>query len=256
MGDNLPLRGKVALVTGSGRGAGAGIALAFAEAGADVALTARTTTEIEAIAAEVRAMGRRAIAVTADVSDLGQLAGLIERTVSELGGLDILVNNAGSASSPAFVDTTVEHVKAKFRLIVSAPFELARLALPHMLTRRGASIINILSPGVCRAPSGAYYISKAAMTERMAADLGPKIRVNAIIAGPTETPALPKLMEERPDVRQAVAGAVRMRRIGTPADIGAAAVFLASPAAAFITGALMPVDGGEVEEPTPVSAGL
>jgi 7-alpha-hydroxysteroid dehydrogenase len=262
MSGNLPLMGKVALVTGSGRGIGAGMARAFAEAGADVALTARTTADIEAVAAEIRAMGRRAIAVTVDLSDLGQLPGVIERTVSELGGLDILVNNAGGAHpSPTFADTTVELIETTFRLTVSASFELARLALPHMLTRPGASIINILSPGAYKAPRGniAYYVSKAAlshMTKLMAADLGPKIRVNAIIPGPIETPALSQLMEERPEIRQAIDGAVRMRRIGTPADVGAAAVFLASPGASFITGALLPVTGGEVEEPRPVSPDL
>ena len=262
MSDNLSLQGKVALVTGSGRGIGAGMARAFAEAGADVALTARTATDIEAVAAEIRAMGRRAIAVTTDVSDLGQLPGLIDRTVSELGGLDILVNNAGGAHpSPTFADTTVELIESTFRLQVSASFELARLALPHMLKRPGASIINILSPGSYKAPRGnlAYYVSKAAlshMTKLMAADLGPKIRVNAIIPGPIETPALLELMKERPEVRQAAAAAVRMRRIGLPADVGAAGVFLASSGASFITGALLPVDGGEVQEPRPVSPDL
>jgi 7-alpha-hydroxysteroid dehydrogenase len=262
MSGNLPLTGKVALVTGSGRGIGAGMARAFAEAGADVVLTARTTADIEAVAAEIRAMGRRALTVTVDVSDLGQLPGVVERTVSELGGLDILVNNAGGAHpSPTFADTSVELIETTFRLTVSASFELARLALPHMLTRPGASIINILSPGSYKAPRGnlAYYVSKAAlshMTKLMAADLGPKIRVNAIIPGPIETPALSSLMEERPEIRQAIDGAVRMRRIGTPADVGAAAVFLASPAASFITGALLPVTGGEVEETRPISPDL
>jgi len=261
MSQDLPLKGKVALVTGSGRGIGAGMALAFAQAGADLALTARTTSEIEAVAAEIRALGRRAITVTCDIADIAQLPGLVERTVSELGGLDIIVNNAGGATSPAFVDTTVDYIESKFRLIVSAPFELVRLALPHMLERPGASVINILSPGAYKATRGnlAYYVCKAAlahMTRLMAADLGPKIRVNAIIPGPTETPALQKLMAERPQVREAAAASIRMRRMGTPADIGAAAVFLASPAASFITGALLPVNGGEVEESRPVSPDL
>jgi 7-alpha-hydroxysteroid dehydrogenase len=255
------LDGKVALITGSGRGIGAGMARAFAKAGAAVALTARTATEIEAVAAEIRAGGGRAIAIPADLNDVAQLPGLIERTVAELGGLDVLINNAGGATSPAFVDTRIELVESMFHLIVAVPFELARLALPHMLDRPGASIINILSPGAHRAPRGnlAYYVSKAAlahMTRLMAADLGPRIRVNAIIPGPIETPALQKVFEERPEVREAAMRATRVRRLGTPEDIGAAAVYLASPAASFVNGALLPVNGGEVEEMRPVSPDL
>jgi 7-alpha-hydroxysteroid dehydrogenase len=255
------LEGKVALITGSGRGIGAGMARAFAKAGAAVAVTARTATEIEAVAAEIRASGGRAIAISADLNDVAQLPGLIERTVAELGGLDVLINNAGGAMSPAFVDTRIELVESMFHLIVAVPFELARLALPHMLDRPGASIINILSPGAHRAPRGslAYYVSKAAlahMTRLMAADLGPRIRVNAIIPGPIETPALQKVFEERPEVREAAMRATRVRRLGTPEDIGAAAVYLASPAASFVNGALLPVNGGEVEEMRPVSPDL
>jgi 7-alpha-hydroxysteroid dehydrogenase len=255
------LEGKVALVTGSGRGIGAGMARAFAEAGAAVALTARTSAEIEAVAAEIRAGGGRAIAVQADLTDVAQLPGLIERTVAELGGLDVLVNNAGGATSPAFVDTRIELIESMFHLIVSVPFELARLALPHMLERPGASIINILSPGAFRAPRGnlAYYVSKAAlahMTRLMAADLGPRVRVTAITPRPTETPALEKVFEEHPQMREAAMRATRLRRMGTPGDVGAAAVFLASPAASFITGALLPVNGGEVEEMRQISPDL
>jgi 7-alpha-hydroxysteroid dehydrogenase len=261
MSSPRPLEGKVALVTGSGRGIGAGMAHAFAEAGAALALTARTSSEIESVAAEIRAAGGRAIAVQADLTDVAQLPGLIERTVAELGSLDILVNNAGGAMSPAFLDTSIELIESMFHLIVAVPFELARLATPHMLGRPDACIINILSPGAFHAPRGnlAYYVSKAAlahMTRLMAADLGPRIRVNAITPGPTKTPALDKVFEQHPEMREAAMRATRMRRMGTPEDVGAAAVFLASSAASFITGALLPVNGGEVEEMRSISPDL
>ena len=247
------LEGKVALITGSGRGIGAGIARVFAEAGAAIAVTGRTASEVEATAAAIRAKGGRAIAITVDITDKSQLPSVIDRTVSELGGLDILVNNAGGAMSPAFVDTRMELLESLFRLIVSAPFELSRLAVPHMLTRPGASIINILSPGVTRSPRGnlAYYTVKAAlgqMTKLMAADLGPKIRVNGITPGPVETPALAKVMQEKPEVRESAMRATRMRRIAKPEEIGYAALYLCSPAASFVTGSILPVNGGEVEE--------
>lgn len=257
----LSLEGKVALVTGSGRGIGAGMARQLAKAGAAIAVTGRTLTEIEAVAAEIRDTGGRAVAIQADIADPAQLSGLVERTVSELGGLDVLINNAGGAMSPAFVDTQYQLLEDHFHLIVSMPFELSRLALPHMLERPGASIINILSPGSYKAPRGnlSYYVAKAAlahMTKLMAADLGPKIRVNGIIPGPIETPALMKVFEERPAIREVAMNSTRMRRLGTPDDIGLAAVYLASSAASFITGALMPVHGGEVEETRLVSPDL
>jgi 7-alpha-hydroxysteroid dehydrogenase len=257
----LSLEGKVALITGSGRGIGAGMARKFAEAGAAVAVTARTSSEIDAIAAEIRASGGRAVAIRADIADPDQLPGLIERTVAELGGLDILINNAGGGMSPAFVDTRHDMLATHFHLIVSMSFELSRLALPHMLERPGASIINILSPGSYKAPRGnlAYYVAKAAlahMTKLMAADLGPKVRVNGIIPGPIETPALAKVFEDKPEIRDVAMKSTRMRRLGTPEDIGLAAVYLASPGASFVTGALMPVHGGEVEESRQISPDL
>ncbi|SDC42224.1 7-alpha-hydroxysteroid dehydrogenase [Sphingomonas sp. YR710] len=255
------LAGKVALVTGSGRGIGAGMARKFAEAGAAVAVTARSSDEIEAVAADIRAAGGQAVAIRADIGDPTQLPGLVERTVAELGGLDILVNNAGGGTSPAFVDTQYQLLESQFHLIVAMPFELARLALSHLLDRPGACIINTLSPGSYKAPRGnlSYYVAKAAlahMTKLMAADLGPRVRVNGIIPGPVETPALQKIFEGRPEIRDAAMRSTRMRRLGLAEDIGFAAVYLASPAAAFVTGALLPVNGGDVEEMRPISPDL
>jgi 7-alpha-hydroxysteroid dehydrogenase len=253
MSGSNALAGKVALITGSGRGIGAGIARMFAEAGAAVALTARTASEIDAMAAELRAAGARAVAIPCDLNDIDALPQLVERTVAELGGLDVLANNAGGGTSPAFVDTTVAEIEKHFHLIVSVSFELSRLALPHMLARAGASIINILSPGSYKAPRGqlAYYVSKAAlahMTKLMAADLGPKVRVNAIIPGPIQTPALQNIFDANPAIYEVAKNSTRMRRLGMPEEIGRGAVYLASDAAGFVTGALLPIHGGDVEE--------
>jgi 7-alpha-hydroxysteroid dehydrogenase len=257
----LSLEGKVALVTGSGRGIGAGIARKFAEAGASIAVSGRTSDEIEAVAAEIRKAGGKAVAIRCDISDPEQLPGLVARTVAELGGLDIIVNNAGGAMSPAFVDTTYQLLESHFRLIVSMPFELARLALPHMLERPGANIINILSPGAYSAPRGnlAYYVAKSAltqMTKLMAADIGPRIRVNGIIPGPIETPALAKVFEAKPEIRQVAMQAARVRRLGVPEDVAMGALYLASSAASFVTGSILPIDGGRVEETRAVSPDL
>jgi 7-alpha-hydroxysteroid dehydrogenase len=261
MTNSFSLKGKVAIVTGSGRGIGAGIARKFAEAGAAVAITARTPDEIDVVAAEIRAAGGQAIAIPCDISDPNQLPGLVEQTVAGLGGLDIIVNNAGGAMSPAFVDTTYQVLEDHFRLIVSMPFELVRLALPHLLERPGANVISILSPGAYSAPRGnlAYYVAKMAlahMTKLMAADIGPKVRVNGIIPGPIETPALEKVFEARPEIRQVAMQATRVRRLGTSEDVALGALYLASPAASFVTGSILPIDGGRVEETRMVSPDL
>jgi 7-alpha-hydroxysteroid dehydrogenase len=248
------LDGKVALVTGGGRGIGATIARVMAEAGAAVAVTARTASEVEAIAKQIRSDGGESVAVVADLSDATQLPGVVDRTVSEFGGLDVLVNNAGGGTSPPFVDTRIEHLEAAFHMNVAVPFELARLALPHLLARPGASILNMSSVGARRSARGhlAYHTAKAAlahMTRLLAADLGPRVRVNALLPGPVETEALRGVLENRmPELRGLLVERTRMRRIGTPEDIAYAAVYLSSSAAAWVTGVLFDINGGEVDE--------
>lgn len=257
----LSLQGKVALVTGSGRGIGAGIARKFAKAGAAVVVTGRTSEEINSVTDEIRDSGGKAVAIQCDLADPAQLPGLVEQAVAAFGGLDIIVHNAGGAMSPSFVDTTYQLLEEHFRLIVSMPFELTRLALPHLLTRPGANVITILSPGAYSAPRGnlAYYVAKMAltqMTKLMAADLGPKVRVNGIIPGPIETPALEKVFEAKPEIRQVAMQAARVRRLGLPEDVAMGALYLASSAASFVTGSILPIDGGRVEETRVVSPDL
>ncbi len=251
------LEGKAALVTGSGRGIGAGIARAFADAGATVAVTARTQAQIDTVAAEIRAAGGRAVAIQADLMDVSKLPALIEQTVKELGGLDILVNNAGGGHSTQFVDVRIEHLESLFRLEVAVPFELSRLALPHLLARPGASIINTVSPGAYKAPRGfiPHYIAKTALahlTRLMAADLGPRVRVNAIVPSSVETPALKPILDASPEFRDTLLRHIRMRRLSTPEEVGYAAVYLASPAAGFVTGTLLDITGGHVDEIMPM----
>jgi 7-alpha-hydroxysteroid dehydrogenase len=219
-----------------------------------VAIVARTTAQIEAVADEIRAAGGRAAALTADLMDISQLPGLIEQTVSELGGLDILVNNAGGGFSTPFAEVRIEHIESLFRLEVAVPFELSRLALPHLLERPGANIINTVSAGAYKAPRGflAHYIAKCALahlTRLMAADLGPRVRVNAIVPGPVGTPALKQVLESQGEqFKTMMLNSIRMRRLSEPEEIGYAAVYLASPAASMVTGTLLDVTGGQVDE--------
>jgi 7-alpha-hydroxysteroid dehydrogenase len=248
------LEGKVAIITGGGRGIGAGIARVYSEAGAAVALTARTLAQVEEVAAEIRATGGKALAIQADLYDSAQLPAVIDKTVAEFGGIDVLVNNAGAGGSPPFMDTRIEHMQAALQLMVLAPFELARLAAPSMLTRPGASIINMTSVGHYRHSRGnlAHHTAKGAMaqfTRLLAADLGPKIRVNAIAPAAVETPGLREVFDRHaPGMRELITQNMRLRRMGTTDDVAYAALYLASPAASWITGLVLDIDGGRIDE--------
>jgi 7-alpha-hydroxysteroid dehydrogenase len=249
------LQGRVAIVTGAGRGIGAEIARTFARAGAAVTVASRTAVEVMTVAKEIEANGGAALAHTIDIADHEQLPSLIDRTVDELGGLDIVVNNAGGGYEWApFLDTTVEQLEASFHFTVASPFRLCQLAVPHLLERPGAAIINIGSVTVGKALRGhlSYEASKAAVTQltkSMAADLGPCIRVNGIHPGATETPFIREFLDNGPaELRAAMINRTRLRRNGTPADIANAAVYLASPAAAWVTGTMLDVNGGAVDE--------
>jgi 7-alpha-hydroxysteroid dehydrogenase len=248
------LEGKVAIITGGGRGIGAGIARVFTEAGAAVALTARTLAQVEEVAEEIRAAGGRALPIQADLYDNSQLPAVIDKTLAEFGGIDVLVNNAGAGGSPPFMETRIEDMQAALQLMVLAPFELARLAAPSMLQRPGASIINMTSVGYYRHTRGnlAHHTAKGAMaqlTRLLAADLGPKIRVNAIAPAAVETPGLREVFDRHAaGMREMVAKNMRLRRMGTPEDIAYAALYLASPAAGWVTGTVLDIDGGRVDD--------
>jgi 7-alpha-hydroxysteroid dehydrogenase len=256
--DRFSLHDKVALVTGAGRGIGAGIARGLAEAGATVALVARTQADVDAVAAEIEAAGGRALALSADVKDLDALPGILERTAAEFGGLDILVNNAGGEISPPFLDTRVEHIQEAIHFNVLVPFELSRLAVPYLLERPGASIINNSSMTTLVSVRGslAHHTGKTAesqLTLSMAADLGPRIRVNAVLPGAIETEALRRYWEEKDSsLRTTLLEHLRLKRLGTPDDVASAVIFLASPAASWITGLLLEINGGQIDEIRPV----
>jgi 7-alpha-hydroxysteroid dehydrogenase len=252
--NHFSLTDKVALITGGGRGIGKGIAHAFADAGAAVALVARTEEQIEDVADEINASGGRAIAIAADLTDLGRHNEILTRTVGEFGALDTVVNCAGGGDMwRPFLEDRVEDLESAFHFNVGVPFELIRLAVPHMLERPGATVVNIVSGAINLQARGhlSYDASKGALfyaTRSMAASLGPRIRVNGIMPGIVETESMKAVVARHEGVLDQLVGRTRMRRLGTPLDIGLAAVFLASSASSWITGVLLDVDGGTVGE--------
>jgi 7-alpha-hydroxysteroid dehydrogenase len=255
--DHFALTGQVAIVTGAGKGIGASIATTFAAAGADVALVARTREDLEAVAECARRVGRRAIVVAVDVNDLDSLPLVVDRSMNELGRIDIVVNNAGGSTSYFFSDTRVEQLEAAFHFNASVTFELSRLAVPHMLTHGGGSIVNIGSVVSRKASRGTltHGTTKAAvahLTRLMAADLAPRVRVNAVLPGAIETASLDRVLTSMgPDIRATMIERTPMRRNGRPEDIAYAALYLASPAASWVTGKLLEVDGAAADELLP-----
>ncbi|QEE23395.1 MAG: glucose 1-dehydrogenase [Rhodanobacter sp.] len=245
------LAGQVAIVTGAGRGIGRACALMLAEAGADVALAARTQADIDAVAAQIRSMGRKAIAVAGDVNDEATLETLVARTVAELGKLTLLVNNAGGAGPNDPLKMPGAEFAGVLAWNVVPAYTLIQKSVPHMRAAGGGAVVNISSVAARYAQKyfSAYSAAKAAlnqMTRNLAQDFGPGVRINAIEPGTIETEALaPYLTPER---RQRMLASTPIGRLGQPEDIAAAVLFLCSPAASWITGKVLGVDGG-VEAP-------
>lgn len=243
---------RVAIVTGAGRGIGAACALGLAEAGADIVLAARTKEQLESVAADIERMGRRAVVAPTDVNDSDAVAALAALAVAECGRIDIVINNAGGTAPRPMLETSPGYLERSFHFNVTSAFVLSKAAAPHMLARGSGAIVNISSAMGRMRDRGmlAYGTAKAAlahMTRLMAADLAPKVRVNAIAVGSVATSALDTVLQT-PELHDRMVAGTPLRRLGDPTDIAAAALFLASPAAGFITGKIIEVDGG-IEAP-------
>ncbi|GAS98658.1 short chain dehydrogenase [Mycolicibacterium canariasense] len=247
--DRFRLDDQVAVVTGAGRGLGAAIAVAFAEAGADVLIAARTQAQLEEVAAQVADAGRKAHVVVADLAHPEATAALAGEAVSAFGKLDIVVNNVGGTMPSPLLNTSTKDLKDAFTFNVGTAHALTAAAVPLMLEHSGGgSIINITSTMGRLAGRAfvAYGTAKAALahyTRLAALDLCPRIRVNAIAPGSILTSAL-DVVASNDALREPMEKVTPMRRLGEPADIAAAAVYLASPAGGYLTGKTLEVDGG------------
>jgi NAD(P)-dependent dehydrogenase (short-subunit alcohol dehydrogenase family) len=247
MNEPFSLAGRTALITGASRGLGREIALAFADAGADVVVTSRNLESCQEVAAEVECRGRRALAIACHIGRWEQLAPLAETAWDHFGGLDVLVNNAGSSPLYDSLATVSESMfDSVLNLNLKGPFRLGVLVAERMRARGRGSIINITSLAADRPEPGAlpYAAAKAGlevMTRGMAAAYGPEVRVNSIRPGSFATGVS---RHWSPDVAERYASRVALGRIGDPREITRAALYLASDAAAFTTGATLSVDGG------------
>lgn len=247
--DRFRLDDQVAVVTGAGRGLGAAIAVAFAEAGADVVIAARTEAQLHDVAEQVRATGRRAHIVVADLAHPDETAKLAGEAADAFGKLDIVVNNVGGTMPGPLMNTSPKDLKDAFTFNVATAHALTQAAVPIMLEHSGGgSIINVTSAVGRLAGRGfaAYGTAKAALahyTKLAAMDLCPKIRVNGIAPGSILTSAL-DIVASNDAFREPMEKATPLRRLGDPQDIAAAAVYLSSPAGAYVTGKVLEVDGG------------
>lgn len=247
--DQFRLDGQAAVVTGAGRGLGAAIALAFAEVGADVLISSRTRSELDAVAGQIEATGRRAHVVVADLARPESTAELAAQAVEAFGRLDVVVNNVGGSMPNTLLTTSVKEMRDAFTFNVLTAHALTVAAVPLMLEHSGGgNIINISSTMGRLAGRGfaAYSTAKAALahyTRLTALDLCPRIRVNAIAPGSIMTSAL-DIVVSNDALREPMEKATPMRRLGEPIDIAAAAVYLASPAGSYLTGKMIEVDGG------------
>lgn len=245
MNDLFSLQGKVALVTGGSRGLGREIVLAFARAGADVVITSRKVEACEELAAEVRAMGRRALPVGCHVGRWDEIDALIELAYAEFGTIDILVNNAGmSPLAPSSEETSEELFDKVIGVNFKGPFRLGAVIGRRMADGGGGSIINVSSSGAFMpAPRfGPYSGAKAglnALTSVFAREYGPTVRVNTISAGPFLTDISKAWTEES---RQSTRSAIG--HPGRPEEIVTTALYLASDASSYTTDSLIRVDGG------------
>jgi len=248
VGQLFALTGKVALVTGGSRGLGREMALAFARAGADVVVASRKLAACQATAAEIEALGRRALPVACHVGEWAQVDALVEAAYAGFGRVDVLVNNAGmSPLYPSLAEVGEALWDKVLAVNLKGPFRLSALVGARMAAGDGGSIINVSSVAAIRptpmeTPYAAAKAGLNAITVAFAHAFGPRVRVNAIMPGPFATdiatawdPALIAYFERT----------AALHRVGRPEEIVGAALYLASAASSFTTGAILRIDGGQ-----------
>ena len=247
------LSGRVAVVSGAARGMGRAMAIGFAECGADLLLADIDGEGVVATAGQIAALGRRAIAVACDVTDIAQIRALFARLDQEFGRIDVLANVYGPGSLAKPEDITLEQVQQVLHGLVVARFCCCQEAGRRMLTAGKGSIINVCSiAGVSAIGRGNFAYSMgmgaiAQMTRELSLEWsGRGVRVNAILPAQVLNPGLAERMAADPKLEATFLRGIPMGRMGKPDDVKGLAIFLASDASAWITGALLPMDGGNL----------
>jgi len=250
----ISLGGKVALITGGSRGIGRASALAFADAGADVVVASRKLADLEKVAEEIRAKGRKSLAVASHVAKIEDSKSLVEKVKAEFGRIDILMNNAGT--NPYYgplMDAEEWAWDTTMNVNLKGQFFLSQLVARIMREHGGGNIINTSSVGGIQASGLAIYsVSKAALimlTECMAKEWGQyNIRVNAIAPGVIKTRLSEQLWKE-PEAGKAAVNSCALLRLGEPEDVASVVLFLASDASSYVTGETIVIDGGALVGP-------
>jgi NAD(P)-dependent dehydrogenase (short-subunit alcohol dehydrogenase family) len=245
---DFDMKDKVVLITGGSRGLGRAMALGFAQQGANIAIVSRKIDSCEETASEVRALGVRAFPYAAHVGNWENLDSMVDAVYEEFGKVDVLINNAGmSPLYPSLDEITEELFDKVISVNLKGPFRLSANVGKRMAEGDGGSIINISSTAAVNAspnsePYGAAKSGLNAITRSFAHAYGPNVRVNCIMAGPFLTDISKAWVME--DFNKRAATSIPMKRGGQPEEIVGAALYLASDAASFTTGAILAVDGG------------
>jgi len=248
---SLSLEGKVAIVTGGSRGIGRVIALGFAEAGANVVVCSRTLTDLEKVAEEIEALGRRSLAVETNIAVKSEVDNLVEKTLEKFGTIDILVNNAAVNIMRPLTELREDGWDKVMNVGLKGYYLCSQAVVKVMIEKNSGNIINISSGAAVKAAPmlGAYSISKAGvvmLTQLLAADLARyNIRVNAIGPGMVKT-GFSQPMWGNPDMLKVMESQIPLGRLAEPEEIMAVALFLASDASSYITGQTIYVDGGSM----------
>jgi NAD(P)-dependent dehydrogenase (short-subunit alcohol dehydrogenase family) len=247
--DDLPMHGRVALVAGASKGIGAAAALAFAAAGAAVVLAARNAGALESVAQRIEAGGGRAIAVRTDVADVESMRNLVDRALAAYGRLDAAFNNATDGPLPApLADIDVDEFDRGIATNIRGTFLGMKFQIPAMLRGGGGAIVNMASIAGLNGTANlaAYVAGKAAiigLTKVAALDYADQgIRVNVVAPGPIRTHHLEKA---GPEAQRLAGLSTPARRVGTVAEVAQAVLWLCSPQSSFITGTVLPIDGGQ-----------